>query len=106
MIFGLLFCTFLLSLIILDRIFLPKSARRAWQAMSMTFAAAGVFALFQRPFISLAAFLGVSRAVDIVLYVATAILIRELFLSRSRAIRSEQMLAEVVREFAMRNPLK
>jgi len=99
--FPYLFVTFLLLLLSADFVLLPRSARRAWVAMTAAFAGAATMAIFPKAWIWLAASLGVGRPVDILVYAATVILVRELFLTRARNVRNERQLTELVRVLAI-----
>ncbi|MGZ3696805.1 MAG: DUF2304 family protein [Bdellovibrionota bacterium] len=99
--FPFLFAAFLLALIILDYACLPKSARRAWAVLAITFVAAAIFAVYQQPLDYLPRLLGVGRPVDAVIYVVTAVLVRELFLSRIRHRALQAQITELVRQRAL-----
>lgn len=99
--FGYIFASFLAILLIVDRLFLPRSARRAWTVMAVCMAAAMVVALAPGVLEKIADFLGVGRAVDLVLYFTTAILLREVFLSRARSDRTLKALTRLTRAQAI-----
>ena len=99
--FPILFLCFLLFLLLVDFVFLPRSVRRAWLMMVLTFSVAATMALFTDAWQSLAHFLGIGRPVDILVYSATAILAREMFLSRARQAKTEEQLTELVRAIAI-----
>jgi hypothetical protein len=102
-VFPYLYAAFLLCLLAVDYVFLPKAAQRAWLAMAIVFLVAAALAVFQGPLDGLRAFLGVGRAVDAIGYVSTAILVRELFLARSRHSRMGEELTQLTRASALRN---
>ena len=99
--FPYIFALFLLCLLLVDLIFLPRQARRAWIALACVFAAGGCLAIYPAPLEWIRVQLGVGRAVDIAVYVTTALLVRELFISRARASRTAAAFTDLVRELAI-----
>ncbi len=99
--FAILFALALIALLILDRIFLPKSAHRAWTLMAVTFSLAAVSAIFTKPLEELAHALGVGRPVDLVIYILVIIGVREFFIARVRHRELHRELTRLVRELAM-----
>ena len=99
--FPVLFLCLLLFLLLVDFVFLPRSVRRAWLMMVITFSVAATMVLFTDAWFRLAHFLGIGRPVDILVYTATAILAREMFLSRARQAKTEEQLTELVRATAI-----
>lgn len=102
--FPFIFAFFLIALLFLDHLFMPKSARKAWLAMSFVFLAAAFLSLYQRPLFYLGQFLGVGRTVDAVIYFVIILLIREFFLSRARLSERDKQYTQLVRAIACMNP--
>lgn len=101
--FPFIFAIFLCAILVIDYIFMPISARKAWKAMFVAFSVAAVLSLYQRPLVFLVETLGVGRSVDAVIYFVLIILIRELFLSRARLSQRDQQFTEFVRSVACLN---
>src|SRR6185312_16392125 len=99
--FPVIFAALLLGIVCLDYICLPKSARRAWRFMALILGGGAAFALYQKPLDLLPKLLGVGRPVDAVLYLVTAILVREFFLSRFRHRETQAQITQLVRELAI-----
>jgi hypothetical protein len=97
-----IFCGLLVLAVALDFVFLPKAARRAWQAMAIALAVVASMVLFEDRWQALARRLGVGRPVDMLLYAAVAVLTRELFLARARFRMLERQQTLLVRELALR----
>jgi len=102
--FPLVFAAFLVGLLVIDGIFLPRQARRAWAVMAGVFTTGAILAVYPAPLEWLRLRLGVGRAVDIVVYVSTALLVRELFISRARSSRAAEAFTRLVRELALQQP--
>ena len=99
-----LFILAILALIlVIDWIFLPKQARRAFWIMASVFGAMGVLSLFPEMLSRLASLVGIGRGVDLLLYVALIVLIREYFLSRARQSALEGQLTQLVRQIAIKD---
>ena len=99
--FRLIFPAVLLGVLIVDRIAFPKAARRAWWALAGVFALAGLGAVYPEPIQAIASEMGIGRAVDLVLYLAVAILVREFFLSRIRDQELQRELTQLTRTLAV-----
>jgi hypothetical protein len=90
-------------ILIVDKIFMPKHAKRAWQMMAFAYSFAIIFALFPGILTSIAEVLGIGRGVDVIIYCLSFILIREIFISRSRQNSSERQMTILTRQFAIFN---
>lgn len=101
--FVYLFCLFLALVVAADYIFLPSIARRAWQVMVVTLTVVATMLFFPGAWQRLAEMVGIGRAVDMLVYGATAILTRELFLARARFRSAERNLTVLVRALALRD---
>ena len=69
----------------------------------IVFAAGGVLIAFPGISTSIAALVGISRGVDVVLYLAIIWLVRESILSRQARWRESERLTELVRVMAIRD---
>ena len=98
-----LFVAFLVLVVAADYVFLPAASRRAWQALAVILAVVASMLFFTGHWQRLAEFMGVGRAVDMLIYVATTVLAREMFLSRARFRTSERNLTDLVRALAIRD---
>lgn len=101
--FKYVFAVFLACLALVDFIFLPKQSRGAWMALTVGFVLAVIATFFTPPLERIAALIGIGRAVDVVIYLTCAILVRELFLTRGRAARQDAQLTALVRHLAIRD---
>jgi hypothetical protein len=101
--FPYLFCLFLVLMVAADYIFLPSVARRAWQVMALALAAVATMLVFPGAWQRLAELVGIGRAVDILIYGASTILLREMFIARGRFRASERNLTLLVRSLAIRD---
>lgn len=101
MIGSLFFATFVGLVLLVDRIFMPGKARKAWQLMAFFYTIALLIIGFPEFLASLATFLGVGRGIDIILYLSVFILVRELFLSRSRQSSLERQMTIIARKIAI-----
>jgi hypothetical protein len=99
--FPLLFVFFLLLLLVTDYVFLPRGARRAWLAMVAVFAVAASMVFFTPAWQAVAAWVGIGRPVDILIYIATAALVREMLVVRARAAEQDKRITELVRQLAV-----
>lgn len=99
--FPYLFLAFLVALLAVDFVFLPRASRRAWLMLVAAFGAASTMALFPGEWGAVAHWLGVGRPVDVLIYAATALLVREMFLARARYTRHEAQITELVRALAI-----
>jgi len=99
--FPLFFAASLVGIILVDWICLPKSARRAWVVMAFIFGVAAFLSIYQKPLASLPGLIGIGRPVDAVLYIATAVLVREFFLSRIRQRDLQSQITSLVRQIAL-----
>lgn len=99
--FGYLFAAFIILLLLVDRVFLPHSARRAWTLMACVMGVAALLSLAPGLLQALSGWLGVGRPVDLVLYLTTVLLLRELFLSRARSDRTLRALTQLARAQAI-----
>lgn len=95
--FSYLFAAFIILLLLVDRVFLPRSARRAWTVMACFMGVAATLSLAPRLIGSLSDWLGVGRPVDLILYVTTVLLLREVFLARARSDRTLRALTQITR---------
>jgi hypothetical protein len=93
--------TLMAGILILDKIFMPKAARRAWRALFFVYGLAALAALFQDGLSILAHRLGIGRGVDLVIYLVIVVLVRELFLSRARKVVQDASFTKLVREMAL-----
>jgi hypothetical protein len=101
--FPVLFAGFLIAILVIDGIFLPRSSRRMLRLLAVLFAGAALVAIFQEPLFFLASRLGVGRPVDLVMYVVVVILVRELLLSRARFVQLESQVTTLARAEALRS---
>ena len=99
--FGYLFAALIILLLLVDRIFLPRSARRAWTLMACFMGVAAALSLSPGLLASVSGWLGVGRPVDLILYLTTVLLLREVFLSRARSDRTLRALTQITRAQAM-----
>jgi hypothetical protein len=99
--FTFVFVVLLAALLSLDAMMLGAHARKAWWTMFFLFTGAGAASLYTAPFFELAELLGVGRPVDLVLYIVTVVLIRELFLSRARTAALERQITDLARKDAL-----
>jgi hypothetical protein len=102
--FPYVFAAFLILLLLIDRVFMPKSARKAWALMAAFLGGAIVLALWPSLLERAAGWLGIGRPVDLVLYFTSAILVREMFLSRARSARTLRSITELARQQALASP--
>lgn len=93
----------LLTLIVTDAITLARRARRAFALELLVFLVGGLMVAFPETTTWAAARLGVSRGVDVVLYVVVIVLVREAILSRSARLEQEERTTEIVRALALRD---
>lgn len=101
--YSLFFALCLIALLAIDYVFMPRSARKAWFAMAAVFLAAALLSLYQAPLVLIANFLGIGRPVDAFVYLAIVLLIRELFLSRTRFSERDRQFTQLVRAMAIRH---
>lgn len=99
--FKIAFAVFLAALATIDFIFLPRQSRGAWVALTVGFVLAIVAVGFTAEIERLASSVGIGRAVDGIIYVTSVILIRELFITRGRAVRFEAQLTRMARHIAI-----
>lgn len=99
--FPYVFAGFLVLLLLIDRMFMPRSARKAWAVMAVFLGTAILLALWPGLLERIAAWLGIGRPVDLVLYFTSAILVREMFLSRARSARTLRAITELARQQAI-----
>ena len=104
--FGYLFATLIAALLLVDRIFLPKSARRAWLLMAFFMGVGAVLSIAPEVLEAVTSRLGVGRPVDLVLYLSTVLLLRELFLSRARSTRTLSAITRLTRSQALETATK
>jgi hypothetical protein len=97
------FASFMIAVLAIDRIFMPKKARKAWTFMAVTYGFAVVFTLFPESLSQVAKVLGIGRGVDVVLYFVSIIVVREVFLNRSRQSSLERQVTCLARELALSN---
>lgn len=88
-----IFCTGLASLLLIDWIFMPKRARKAWYAMAVSFLFLGVTAIK----------LDLSTAEFVLLFAVSALLVRELFMSRAHSSQLNEQMTLLVRKIAITN---
>jgi hypothetical protein len=96
-----LFGSFLVFILVVDRIFMPKRARRAWAIMAVTYAFALFFLLFPEVLVGIAGFFGIGRGVDLIIYFLIIIIVRELIMNRSRQSGLERQITLLTREIAI-----
>jgi hypothetical protein len=99
--FGYLFAALIFAVLLIDRVFLPKSARRAWTVMAFVMGSGAIVALAPGVLEAVTSRLGVGRPVDLVLYLTTVLLLREVFLSRARSARTLMAITRVTRSQAL-----
>ena len=95
----------LVVILAVDWVFLPKQVRRGYWLMALAFACICGVALFPVALTRLAELVGIGRGVDLVMYVALIVLIREYFLSRARQSALESQLTDLVRQLAVSRPV-
>lgn len=86
-----------------DVVTLARRARRALALEIAVFLGGGAMVAFPESTTWLAARLGISRGVDVVLYVLVIFLVREAILSRSARLEQEERTTEIVRALALRD---
>ncbi|MBU6375173.1 MAG: DUF2304 family protein [Bdellovibrionales bacterium] len=106
MIPSLFILTILLVLLATDYLFLPRQARRAFLVMGLVFGLIGLLAVFPNGLSAVASWVGIGRGVDLIVYLALIVLVREYFISRSRQAALESQLTSLVRQIALMNPDK
>jgi hypothetical protein len=98
---SLIFATFMIGILAIDRIFMPKKSHKAWMFMAVTYSCAVVFTLFPEILSQVAQFIGIGRGVDVILYFVSIIVVREVFLNRSRQSQLERQVTCLSREIAL-----
>jgi hypothetical protein len=98
---SIFFAAIVAIVLLVDRLFIPSKARKAWQLMAIFYALALVLISFPQLLAELASLIGVGRGVDIVLYLSVFVLLRELILSRARQSNLERQITSVVRRIAI-----
>jgi hypothetical protein len=71
--------------------------------MAFVYSFAVIFAIFPDILTGIAVFIGIGRGVDVVIYGMSFILIREIFISRSRQNSTERQITILTRRFAILN---
>jgi hypothetical protein len=92
----------LLALLVADAIALRKRARRALLVEVVVFLVGGFMVALPETTTWVATKLGVSRGVDLVLYVLVILLVREAILNRSARLDQEEKMTELVRALALK----
>lgn len=92
----------LLILIATDALTLARRARRAFAIEVAVFLIGGVMVMYPEMTTWVAERLGLSRGVDLVLYVVVIVLVREAIVNRSIRLQDEERITAIVRELAIR----
>ena len=98
---SLFFAALMITILAIDRIFMPKKARKAWFLMAIVYSCAVIFTLFPDSLSRIAKMIGVGRGVDVVLYLVSIVVVREVFLSRARQSSLERQVTLLSREIAI-----
>ena len=101
-----LFAGFLLLCLVFDWVFMQRSQRRMLKFITAAFLGAAGLSLAHEHLGFVSAITGVGRPVDLFIYICCALLIRELFLGRSRDIEANQRITELVRNLAHKEAVK
>lgn len=98
--------SFTLTIVVLDKVFFPKSARNAWILMTLTFLLGGFLIVENHLLISIANILDVGRPIDVIIYFGFILLVREFFVNRYRTQNLNKQITDLVRAGAIQNPVK
>ncbi len=97
--FGLIMTFLTLFILLVDKVFI--SSPKVIRSLAVFYGFVLVFIWFNKPFESASQILGVGRSVDILIYLALFVLIREFVLSRQRYYDSNRQMTQLVREIAL-----
>lgn len=93
--------TLILLILTIDKIFMPRKAKKAWQMMAIAYSFAIVFTIFPENLSRVAKIVGIGRGVDLILYIVSLLVVRELFLNRARQSTVERQLTLLTRQLAI-----
>lgn len=104
--FAYLLSLLFLGFLVMDYVSFYKISPRSWKLMAFVFSF-GILASFHSDWVQkLSDFLGVWRASDLLIYISTVILIRELFISRIRQKEMSESLTQFIRFWALSHSQK